>query len=69
MAKIGSYRWEGKVRVLRSLEKADKQEITDALEEVASGNCDEGPIEGSSPTPDRTGHAWPFVTILLQSAA
>ncbi len=54
MAKIGSYRWEGREKILRSLEKADKQEIADALEEVASGNCDEGPIEGSGPTPDET---------------
>ena len=69
MAKIGSWKWEGQQRKLRSLTKDHKEAISEALEEVASGNCDEGPIEGSGPTPDKTGHAWPFVTILLQSAA
>ncbi len=33
MAKIGSYRWEGREKILRSLEKAAKVEIAEAQEE------------------------------------
>jgi len=30
MAKVGSYRWEGKVKIFRSLEKAAEVEIKEA---------------------------------------
>ena len=54
MAKIGSYRWEGREKILRSLEKAAKVEITEAQEERDASHCDERPTWGSGLTPDET---------------
>ena len=34
MAKIGSYRWEGREKILRSLRDEARREIEEALEEV-----------------------------------
>jgi len=34
MAKMGSYRWEGKEKILRSLRDAARREVEEALEEV-----------------------------------
>lgn len=34
MAKIGSYRWEGREKILRSLRDDARREIEEALDEV-----------------------------------
>ena len=34
MAKIGSYRWEGREKILRSLRDEARREVEEALEEV-----------------------------------
>jgi len=34
MAKMGSYRWEGKEKILRSLRDEARREVEEALEEV-----------------------------------
>ena len=35
MAKIGSYRWEGREKILRSLRDEARREVEEALEELA----------------------------------
>ena len=35
MAKIGSYRWEGREKILRSLRDDARREVEEALEELA----------------------------------
>ena len=35
MAKVGSYRWEGREKILRSLRDDARREVEEALEELA----------------------------------